>query len=103
MLKFKGIGCSYYVLSLISGNDLVRLGSMLRVISKNHVNGEIHNQIGNLVITCGNGFQQMMVICFYSTIAQDTSVNQNIRVTWNSDRDAIIDISDYMAVIGPVC
>ena len=30
MLKFKGKGCSYFVLSLMSGNELVRLGSMSR-------------------------------------------------------------------------
>ena len=34
---------------------------------------------------------------------QDTSVNQNIRVTWNFDEDVIIDITDYMFVIGPIC
>ena len=76
---------------------------MSKYISKSHVNGEIHNQIGNLSITCGNGFQQMMVICFYSAITQDTSVNQNIWVTWNSDRDVIIEIKDYMFIIGPIC
>ena len=40
-----------------------------------------------------------MVICFYSTVAQDTSINQDIRVTWNFDWDVIIDIADYKLVI----
>ena len=44
-----------------------------------------------------------MDICFYSTIAQNTSVNQNIRMTWNFDWDVIIDITDYMLVIGLIC
>ena len=56
ILKFIGKGCSYVVLSLISWDRLVRFGSRSEVISKSHVNGEIHNQTGNLVITCGHRF-----------------------------------------------
>ena len=44
-----------------------------------------------------------MIICFYSTVEQDTSVNQDIGVTWNFDWDVIIDIADYMFMIRPVC
>ena len=43
-----------------------------------------------------------MIICFYSTITQNTSVNQNIRVTWNFDWDVIIDNADYMFIIRPI-
>ena len=39
-----------------------------------------------------------MIICLYSTVAQDASVNQDIGVTWNFDWDVIIDIADYMFI-----
>ena len=43
-----------------------------------------------------------MIICFYSAITQKTSIDQNIRMTWNFDWDVIIDIADYMLIIWPI-
>ena len=44
-----------------------------------------------------------MIICFYSTITQNASVNLNINVTGNFEWNVIIDIADYMLIIWPIC
>ena len=54
-VKLIGRGCSYVVLSLISaGMGMIR--EHVEVISKSHVNGEVHNQIMSLIIACSKRF-----------------------------------------------
>ena len=43
-----------------------------------------------------------MTIHFYTTITQDTSVYQNIGVTWNFNRNVIVDVTDNVFIIWPI-
>ena len=43
-----------------------------------------------------------MTIHFYTTVTQDTSVYQNIGVTWNFDWNVIIDVTDNVFIIWPI-
>ena len=60
-----------------------KIGEQVEIISESHVNGEIHNQIGNLVITCGNGFGNVMPLV---TLRLNSCININkcLLLTYNN-------------------
>ena len=45
----------------------------------------------------------VMIVCLYSTITQTASVNQNIRMTWDLNWDIIVNITNDVFIIGPIC
>ena len=43
-----------------------------------------------------------MIIHFYTTVTQDTSIYQNIEVTWNFDWNVIINVTYNVFIIWPI-